>query len=90
MSLPFYIGGGGIALGLMCLGYRVMETVGKKVVKLNYPKGFCAQFSTAACVICGSILGLPLSTTHCMVGSLFGIILANKVKYVQKVFQNNS
>ena len=42
MSVPFYIGGVGIALGLMCLGYRVMETVGKKVVKLDFPKGFCA------------------------------------------------
>ena len=39
---PFYLGGTGIALGLMCLGFRVMETVGKKVVKLDYERGFCA------------------------------------------------
>ena len=42
LDFPFYIGGAGIALGLIVLGYRVMETVGKKVVKLDYAKGFCA------------------------------------------------
>ena len=89
MSVPFYIGGGGIALGLVCLGFRVMATVGEKVVKLDYPKGFCAQFATAVSVICGSLLGLPLSTTHCMIGSLFGIILANKVNFVSKATNTN-
>lgn len=82
--LPYFIGGISIAFGLLVMGYRVMETVGKKVVKLNFPMAFCAQFSTAICVICGSILRIPLSTTHCMVGSLFGIILANKMTFVQR------
>lgn len=63
-----------------------METVGKKVVKLDYTKGYCAQFSTAICVICGSILKIPLSTTHCMVGGLFGIIIANKMEFVQRAY----
>lgn len=53
-----------------------METVGKKVVKLDFAKGFTAQFATALSVNCGSIIGVPLSTTHCMVGSLMGLILA--------------
>lgn len=60
-----------------------METVGKKVIKLNFVKGFCAQFATAVSVICGSLLGLPLSTTHCMVGSLLGIVAAEKLKFVK-------
>ena len=60
-----------------------METVGKKVIKLNFVKGFCAQFATAVSVIIGSMLGLPLSTTHCMVGSLLGIVAAEKLKFVQ-------
>lgn len=80
--IPYYLGGSGISLGMILLGYKVMLTVGKKVVKLDYTKGFCAQFSVACCVILGSILKIPLSTTHCMVGALFGIIAANKMKFV--------
>jgi len=38
----YLIGSAGIALGLLLLGYRVMETVGKKVIKLDYAKGFSA------------------------------------------------
>ena len=68
----------GIALGLLILGWTVMETVGKKVVRLDFAKGFSAQFSTAMSVSLGSIMGLPLSTTHCMVGALFGLILSQK------------
>ena len=40
--VPYYMGAAGISIGLIVLGYKVMETVGKKVVKLDYPKGFCA------------------------------------------------
>ena len=80
------MGAGGISLGLICLGYIVMETVGKKVVRLDFVKGYCAQFSTAIAVICGSILKIPLSTTHCMVGALFGIIIANKMDFVKRAY----
>ena len=73
----YLIGSLAIALGLLILGHKVMETVGKKVVKLDFPKGFSAQFSTAFSVMLGTTLGLPLSTTHCAIGSLFGIIVAN-------------
>ena len=75
-EVAYAIGSAGIALGLLCLGYKVMETVGKKVVKLDFAKGFTAQFATALSVNLGSIIGVPLSTTHCMVGSLMGLILA--------------
>ena len=63
-------------MGLLSLGYIVMETVGKKVVKLDFAKGFTAQFATSVSIITGSIIGIPLSTTHCMIGALAGIILA--------------
>ena len=84
--IPYFMGAGGISLGLICLGYIVMETVGKKVVRLDFVKGYCAQFSTAIAVICGSILKIPLSTTHCMVGALFGIIIANKMDFVKRAY----
>jgi len=77
-SWAYWLGGVGISLGLLTLGYKVMETVGKNVIKLDFYKGYSCQFATANCIILGTRLGIPLSTTHCMVGSLFGIVVANK------------
>ena len=76
IKYAYVLGSVGISLGLLILGYKVMETVGKNVVKLDFAKGFTAQFATAVSVNCGSIIGMPLSTTHCMVGALLGLILA--------------
>ena len=42
VKVAYALGSAGIALGLLCLGYKVMETVGKKVVKLDFAKGFTA------------------------------------------------
>lgn len=75
---PYWFGGLGIALGLLCLGYKVMDTIGKKVLKMDFYKGFSCQFATANCIILGTRLALPLSTTHCAVGAIFGIALASR------------
>jgi len=75
-SSSFTIGAFGIALGLIVYGKNVIENIGKNVIKLDFYKGYAALFSTASCVCIGSSLGLPLSTTHCMIGALGGIHLA--------------
>ena len=49
-------------------------------------KGFASQFSAAICVCVGSSLGIPLSTTHCIVGALAGVHLATKTENVKKVY----
>ncbi|BDD87808.1 inorganic phosphate transporter [Desulfofustis limnaeus] len=77
--LPLWIlllGGGGIVLGLVTLGYRVMLTVGRKITELTPSRGFCAQLAAAATVVIASRTGLPVSTTHILVGAVLGVGLA--------------
>jgi PiT family inorganic phosphate transporter len=73
------IGGGGIVLGLVTLGYRVMLTVGKKITELTPSSGFCAELAAATTVVLASRTGIPVSTTHILVGSVFGVGLARGV-----------
>lgn len=80
--LPLWIlllGGGGIVLGLITLGYRVMMTVGKKITELTPSRGFCAELAAATTVVIASRTGLPVSTTHILVGSVLGVGLARGI-----------
>jgi PiT family inorganic phosphate transporter len=85
-KFPYAIGSAGIAIGLLLLGKKVMETVGKKLTQLDFAKGYCAQFASAMSVCTGTMLGMPLSTTHCMVGAIFGISLATKLQLVKDAY----
>jgi inorganic phosphate transporter, PiT family len=69
-------GGCGIVLGLATWGWRVIETIGKKITELTPTRGFCAEFGAATTILFSSKLGLPISTTHCLVGAVFGVGLA--------------
>jgi len=70
------LGGVGILAGLATWGYKVMRTVGKAITELTPTRGFCAEFSTATVVLVCSKLGLPMSTTHTLVGAVVGVGLA--------------
>ena len=70
------IGGTGIALGISTWGHKVMETIGKKITKLSNTRGFTIDFSAATSVLIASKLGMPVSTTHAVVGAVVGIGLA--------------
>jgi inorganic phosphate transporter, PiT family len=85
-NLAYAVGSAGLALGLILLGKKVMDTVGKKVVKLDFAKGFCAQLAAGMSVIAGTMAGMPVSTTHCAVGAVFGIGLANKLQIVKDAY----
>ncbi len=81
-ALPIWIlllGGAGIVIGLGTLGYRVMKTVGKKITELTPSRGFCAELAAAATVVLASRLGLPVSTTHIIVGAVMGVGLARGI-----------
>lgn len=74
------LGGGGIVLGLATWGWRVIETIGKKITELTPTRGFAAEFGAAATILLASKFGLPISTTHALVGSVFGVGMARGLK----------
>ncbi len=73
------VGGLGIVTGLITLGYRVMLTVGTKITELTPSRGFCAELAAASTVVLASRTGLPVSTTHILVGSVLGVGLARGI-----------
>ncbi len=75
-------GGLGIACGIGMAGHRVMDTVGKKITRLNNTRGFSVDFAAATTVLIATKLGLPVSTTHAAVGGVLGVGLARGLEAV--------
>ncbi len=73
------LGGIGIVIGLATWGWRVIETVGKKITELTPTRGFCAEFGAATTILIASKMGMPISTTHCLVGAVLGVGLARGI-----------
>lgn len=67
------IGGGGIALGALLFGRRLVRMIGSRITRLNTGRALCVAFATALTVFGASRLGLPVSTTHVAVGGVFGV-----------------
>lgn len=70
------LGGIGIVIGLATWGWRVIETVGRKITELTPTRGFAAEFGAATTIVLASRVGLPISTTHTLVGAVFGVGMA--------------
>lgn len=82
INVPSWIlmmGGVGIVIGLSTYGYKVIETIGKKITEITPSRGFSAEFATATTVLFFSKFGLPISTTHTMVGSVIGVGFARGI-----------
>jgi len=78
-TMPWWIlllGGVGIVSGLAMLGYKVIETVGRNITELTPSRGFAAELAAATTVVIASGTGLPISTTHTLVGAVLGVGLA--------------
>jgi phosphate/sulfate permease len=76
------LGGAGIVVGLATWGWRVIETVGRNITHLTPTRGFSAEFGAAATILLASKLGLPVSTTHTLVGAVLGVGLARGISAV--------
>ncbi|MBU2886599.1 inorganic phosphate transporter [Gilvimarinus agarilyticus] len=78
-SWVLLIGGLGIVIGLATYGFKVMATIGKKITELTPSRGFAAELAAAATVVLASGTGLPISTTHTLVGAVLGVGLARGI-----------
>ena len=70
------LGGTGIAIGCLTWGHKVMRTLGYKITSLTNTRGFSVEFGAATTVLIASKLGLPISTSHTVVGAVIGVGLA--------------
>jgi PiT family inorganic phosphate transporter len=76
------IGAVGIVVGLATYGWRVIQTIGKKITELTPSRGFAAELAAASTVVLASATGMPISTTHTLVGAVLGVGLARGVEAV--------
>jgi PiT family inorganic phosphate transporter len=79
VPVPMYLlalGGIGITVGIATWGYRVIATIGRKITELTNTRGFAIDFSAATSVLLASKLGMPVSTTHAVIGAVCGVGIA--------------
>lgn len=84
-AVPVWIlvlGGVGIVIGLATYGYKVMGTIGRKITELTPSRGFAAELGAATTVVFASSSGLPISTTHTLVGAVLGVGLARGASHL--------
>lgn len=79
ITTPFWVlafCGFGIVVGLSTWGHRVMKTVGKDLVAINFSKGFAIELGSTLSVVLASVVGMPVSSTHCQIGSIVAVGIA--------------
>ena len=81
-ALPIWVlmlGGGGIVIGLATFGRHVIATVGRKITHLTPSRGFAAELAAATTIVIASGTGIPISTTHTLVGAVLGVGMARGI-----------
>jgi PiT family inorganic phosphate transporter len=74
-----FLGGVGIVIGLATYGRRVIATVGEKITHLTPSRGFAAELAAATTIVVASGTGIPISTTHTLVGAILGVGMARGI-----------
>jgi PiT family inorganic phosphate transporter len=77
------LGAGGIVFGLASPGYKVIATVGRRVTELTPTRGFAAELAAASTIVVASGTGVPISTTHTLVGAVLGVGLARGIAAIR-------
>jgi PiT family inorganic phosphate transporter len=72
-----------IALGTLVGGWRIVYTVGSKITRMTPVQGCCASTAGAIMLFAATFLGIPVSTTHTVTGSIVGVGAARKVSAVR-------
>ena len=86
ITIPLWIlilGGAGIVGGLAVWGKKVIATIGENIIALQPSGGFCAELATATTILIASRLGLPVSTSHALVGGVVGIGLVQNLNSIK-------
>ena len=84
-ALPIWVlalGGAGIVVGLATFGRHVIATVGKKITQLTPSRGFAAELAAATTIVIASGTGMPISTTHTLVGAVLGVGMARGIEAI--------
>jgi len=72
-----------MALGTLCGGWRIVRTMGMKITKLTPIGGFCAELGGSISLFASTLLGIPVSTTHTITGSIMGVGAVNRFSAVR-------
>ena len=72
-----------IALGTYIGGWRIIRTMGSRIIKMDTAQGFAAQGAGAAVILAASHFGFPLSTTHTISGAVMGAGAAKRLSAVR-------
>lgn len=83
-SSMLILGGIGIVIGLATYGWRVIETIGKKITELTPSRGFSAEFAASITILMATRLGFPISTTHTLVGAVLGVGMAGGLASINR------
>jgi PiT family inorganic phosphate transporter len=78
-----------MALGTLVGGWRIVKTMGSKITRLTPMQGFCAEAGGSATLFAATWLGIPVSTTHTITGSIIGVGAARKMSAVRWSVANN-
>jgi len=84
-TLDFWVlmlGGAGIVVGLATFGRHVIATVGKRITQLTPSRGFAAELAAATTIVIASGTGIPVSTTHTLVGAVLGVGMARGIEAI--------